>query len=208
MKLFLASALDKTAPLLAKKLPKTKKPRKVLFVENADDYSESDKSWIKLDREALVKLGFEIVETDLRTIPQEEFTKNLKTSDVIHFCGGSVLYLISLLRDKGFDKIIVEFVRKDKIIYSSSSAGSMIVAKDISLSAVDTGEEKFVSKMKDFSGLGLTNFLIIPHSGNAEFLEGNKKIIEQLPKYSQPLIFLYDNQVVWVEDDKVEFLFI
>ncbi|MEK7179988.1 MAG: Type 1 glutamine amidotransferase-like domain-containing protein [Patescibacteria group bacterium] len=203
MKLFLASSIDQTATLLKHKLPKSKK---VLFVANAADDSKSDKSWIKLDREAFIKLGCDLIEVDLRTISKEDFVKYLETSNIIHFCGGSVLYLISLIREKGFDKIIVEFVRKNKIVYSGSSAGSMIVAQDLALSAFDTGEEQFAAKMKDFSGLGLTDFLIIPHASNNEFAEGNRKIVEQLAKYSQPLIFLYDRQAIWVEDEKFEIL--
>ncbi|MEI8123919.1 MAG: Type 1 glutamine amidotransferase-like domain-containing protein, partial [bacterium] len=125
-----------------------------------------------------------------------------------HFCGGSVLYLINLLREKGFDKLIIDFVRKDRIIYTGTSAGSMIVAEDLKLSYYDPEETEYidVKKMKDFSGLKFVNFLIIPHTNNKDFSKGNVEMVKYLSKFSQSLIFIYDNQAVWVEDDKFEIL--
>ncbi|MDD5547804.1 MAG: Type 1 glutamine amidotransferase-like domain-containing protein [Candidatus Pacebacteria bacterium] len=206
MKLFLASSFDKTAPLLEKKLQEPIKGKKVIFIANPADCYEGDRWWIKLDRDAFIKLGCEIIEIDLRNILKEEFIKKLEKSDIIHFCGGSVLYSISLIKEKGFDKLIKEFVKKNKVIYTGTSAGSMIVAKDLSLSVFDSDEKQFVDKIKDYSGLGLVNFLIMPHSNNNDFSEGNIKAVSFLPKYSQPVIFLYDNQAIWVVDDKIEII--
>jgi len=67
----------------------------------------------------------------------------LKESDIIHFCGGSVIYLICLIKERGFDKLIVEYVKKDKIIYTGTSAGSMIVADDLTIDAYDPDEKEF-----------------------------------------------------------------
>ena len=82
----------------------------------------------------------------------------------------------------------------------------MIVAEDLSLCAFDPEEKEYVKKIKNYSGLGLVNFLIMPHAGNDGFVEGNKDMVEKLVKYKQPLLFIYDDQVVWVENRKVEIL--
>ncbi|MFZ2038977.1 MAG: Type 1 glutamine amidotransferase-like domain-containing protein [Minisyncoccia bacterium] len=204
MKLFLASSFEKTASIFEQKLQTSLKGKKVIFISNAADNHTGDKWWVNSDRDAFNKHNAVIIETDLRTIPKDDFDNLLNTSDIIHFCGGSILYTISLIKEKGFDTLIADYVKNDKIIYSGTSAGSMIVAKDLSLEMFDPEEKPYVANMKDLSGLGLTNFIIMPHSNNADFMEGNVEIIKLLSKYSQPVIFIYDNQAVWVEDDKFE----
>ncbi len=206
MKLFLASSFDQTASLLKKKLDSKIKGKKVIFIANASDTHKGDTWWIKTDRDAFTKLGCKITDVDLRNISKIDFDRLLKTSDIIHFCGGSVIYLICLIKERGFDKLIVDYVKKDKIIYTGTSAGSMIVAEDLEINAYDPEEKEFVSRMKDNSGLGLVNFLIIPHTNNKDFSRGNTKMVSELPdiKSHQSLVFIYDNQAVWVEDDKFE----
>ncbi len=208
MKLFLASSFDQTASLLKKKLNNKVKGKKVIFIANASDTHKGDTWWVRIDREAFIKLGCKTIDVDLRSVSKTDFDKLLKTSDIVHFCGGSVLYLINLLKEKGFDKLVIDLVKKGKIIYTGTSAGSMIPAKDLKLSYYDPEEKEYidVEKMKDFSGLGLVNFLIIPHTNNKDFTKGNVEMVKFLPKFSQPLIFIYDNQAVWVEDDKFEIL--
>lgn len=206
MKLFLASAFDQVASLLEKKLQKNIKGNKVIFIANPADNHQGDKWWVKIDHDAYEDLGCEVIDTDLRTVPLDDFEKLLETSDIIHICGGSVFYALGLMREKGFDGLIVDSVRKEKIVYAGTSAGSMIVAGDLSLDAQDPDEKQFVEKMTDFSGLGLVDFLIMPHANNADFAAGNLEAVKLLPKYSQPLIFLYDNQAVWVGENKFEIL--
>ncbi len=204
MKLFLASSFDKTAHLFEQKLQTPLKGKKVIFIANASDNTPGDKWWITSDREAFTKLGALIIDTDLRSISKENFLILLETSDIIHFCGGSVLYTIKLLKDGGFDCLITDFVRTNKIIYTGTSAGSMIVSKDLSLSIFDPEEKPFLDKMKDFSGLSLVEFLIMPHANNADFAEEHSKIIKELPNFTMPVIFIHDHQAVWLEDKKFE----
>jgi len=204
---FLASSFIETANLFKKKTGKTR-GKKVIFIANASDTHKGKTWWVDDDRQSFKKLGCQVKNIDLRIISKKDLEKVLQESDIIHFCGGSVLYLINLLREKGFDKLIIDFVRKDRIIYTGTSAGSMIVAEDLKLSYYDPEETEYidVKKMKDFSGLKFVNFLIIPHTNNKDFSKGNVEMVKYLSKFSQSLIFIYDNQAVWVEDDKFEIL--
>ncbi len=206
MKLFLASSFDQSI-LSFKKIFGSKKGRKVIFIANAADTHTGDMWWIDADRQAFLKLGCKVIDTDLRIVPKKDFEKTLRESDIIHFCGGSVLYLIDLLRKKGFDKLVTNFVKKGRIIYTGTSAGSMIVAEDLILSYSDPEEKEYidVEKIKDFSGLKLVNFLIIPHTNNKDFTGGNSKMVSELPdiKSKQPLIFIYDSQAVLVNDQGI-----
>lgn len=205
MKLFLASAFSQVAELLPTKVGGLKGKR-VIFIENASDVDdpEQDRWWLRVDREALEKLGCEIVDIDLRKVTPDELQKVVNASDIIHFCGGSVFYLIDLIKKRGFFDIIVNAVKNDKIIYTGTSAGSMIVSSDLSVDKGDPMEKDIVADIKDFTGLGFVDFLIMPHADNAEFSEGNKSAISDISKYKTATFFLCDNQALWVDNGKIE----
>jgi len=204
MKLFLASALSQVAELLPTKIGDLKGKR-VIFIENASDdqvgenTSGEDKWWLRIDREAFEKLGCEVVDTDLRSIKPDELQKVINESDIIHFCGGSVFYLVDLIRRRGLSQIIIDAVLNDKLIYTGTSAGSMIVSSDLSVDKNDPEEKDIIKSISDFSGLGFVDFLIMPHADNAEFAEGNRNAISDISKYKTATFFLCDNQALWVD---------
>ncbi|MEN9523985.1 MAG: hypothetical protein RL536_54 [Candidatus Parcubacteria bacterium] len=105
---------------------------------------------------------------------------------------------------KGLEDVLVDVVKSGKIIYSGTSAGSMIASSDLKLSSYDEEEKDLVQKTNDFSGLGLVNFLIIPHTNNKDFAESNVSMVRRLSDNLQPLIFLDDNRALWVENGKLE----
>lgn len=201
MKLFLASSFDQSI-VSFKKVFGSKKGRKVIFIANAADNEKGDKWWIKTDRDSFLKLGCKLIDVDLRSIARKDLLKLLNEADVIHFCGGSVIYLICIIKERGFVKLITDAVRKGKIIYTGTSAGSMIVAEDLTINAYDPEEREFVAKMKNNTGLGLVNFLIIPHINSKHFAKGHSKMVSELPeiKSTQPLILIYDGQAVLVDN--------
>lgn len=205
MRLFLASSLDKVPALLKPLLPKADPI--VLFIANASDKHTGDKWWIDSDRKALEDIGCKIVEVDLRQTTEEDFSVLLRDADMIHFCGGSVLYLIELIKAKKFRELIVNFVKAGGL-YTGTSAGSMIVSSDLTLCTTDPEEKESVdvSKIEEYSGLGLIDFLIIPHCNNADFVASNKDLVELMPQTNRPLIWIYDNQAIMVEDNNFQIL--
>lgn len=205
MKLFLASSLDETISLLGPRLNKPVKDNRVLFVANAADLLDNP-WWVDLDRKKFLDAGYKIIEIDLRKLSQEEFAKSLENSDMVHICGGSVFYLLSVLKKKQFGNAIAKAVRDNKIIYTGTSAGSIVVSKSNEIYKHDPDEVKFVDKVSDFSGLGLVDFVIVPHCGKTDFVEANKVVVEHLPEFPYPMIFLQDNQAVYVNDGKLEIL--
>lgn len=203
MKLFLASSLDKTISLFGKLFPAGGK--KVLFVSNAADLFD-DKWWIELDRKAFVRLGYALTEKDLKNLDSDEFAKTLESVDIIHFCGGSVLYLLSLLKQKQFLPILKQAIQTEEVIYTGTSAGSIIVSKDVSLYEFDEEEASLNKNFKDFGGMALVNFLIIPHCNNPEYIESNVQLMEHIPDCQSPVIMLRDNQAVLVHDADIKFV--
>lgn len=205
MKLFLASSLDETIALLESILNKPIKDNQVLFIANAADPLENP-WWVDLDRKKFLGEGYKIVEADLRKLSKQEFIEKLENADIIHFCGGSVFYLLSILKREGFRDLIVEAVKENKLVYTGTSAGSIVVSKSNEIFKYDPEEVKFADRVSDFSGLGLVDFVIVPHCGKSDFIEANKAVVEHMPEFPYPMIFLYDNQVVYVNDGKLEIL--
>jgi len=207
MKLFLASSLDKTIDLLKTHLPKT--ASRVVFIANAADRYKGDKWWVESDRKAFEKIGCILLPVDIKEMTSEKFSELLDQADIIHFCGGSVLYLMGLIKEKGLGSLITSFVKKGGL-YTGTSAGSMIAASDLKLCVADPEEKEYmdVNTVTDYSGLGLVDFLIIPHCNNADFVAGNKEMVELMPKNSKPLplIWIYDSEVVLVDEGKFEIL--
>jgi len=208
MKLFLASSIDKTLSLFLPKLSKPANKTKVVFVANAAD-PYKDKWWIDLDRQAFKKAGFQLSEVDLREISKDDFAKELDSADILHIGGGMVFYFLLLIREKRMDEVIKNYVLRDKIIYTGTSAGSIIAAPSVELykyRKYDEEEIEFAEKISDFSGLGFVNFIILPHAGRKESDEVHKDMLEHLAEYSAPVILLHDNQAVWVEDENIKII--
>lgn len=205
MKLFLASSLDQTLPFLSKRISAPPAEIKVLFIANAAD-SYTDIWWVDADKKKFLDLGYPVTDFDLRNTSTDTFSEALKDHDILHICGGSVFCILSLLKEKGISHIIANCVRENEIIYTGTSAGSIIAAPSVHLYADDEEEKKFITNETDFKGIGLVNFLIIPHASRKKFTSSNLNMVAHLPENKLPLIFLNDNQAVWVEDKKIEII--
>lgn len=204
MKLFLASSADKTIQVLEEVCPTVGK--KVLFVANAAD-PYNDAYWVDLDRIKFQELGYEVTECDLRTTDAESFSKALANVDILHVCGGSVSYLGWLLSEQRVADVIVKAVRNDEIVYTGTSAGSMIVSENLAMFSYDDIEEKeFVEKGFSKKGLGLVSWTIAPHSNSTDFVQSHKKVIDELVTNPTAVVLLHDNQALWVENENVRFL--
>ena len=209
-RLFLASEIASVLvklPKLANFLPEN---TKVLFVENAAvPYGNPNElSWVKNDREAFLKMGFEVEILDILSFKSEqEIETKLSSFEIIHFCGGNTLYLNYLIHKTRLYSILKEKVTNGKIIYTGTSAGSMVASPDlyeIKNSLLEEIDSKYIEgiERKDYIGLNLVPFLIIPHTNNPDFIPDNIQTIQNLPKYKHPLITLADGQAVWCEGGK------
>ena len=129
------------------------------------------------------------------------------TTTILHFCGGHTLYLLDKIRKCNLVATIQNLVLSDQIIYTGSSAGCMIVAPDLSVKK-DLNDEpetwaKYLSDFTDYSGLDLVDFLIVPHFNNPAYSPYNQEYVAN-SSFNTPLLFLSDNQAVWVKDRMFE----
>lgn len=210
MKLFLASSLDKTLPLLLRRVEKPPRELRVIFIANASDPIQGETWWVGGDRKAFQEAGCNLVELDLRNTSAEELAQHIEESDILHVCGGSVLYILALIRKRGMFNVILEAVKQEKILYTGTSAGSIIAAPSVQLYSYDPEEREASDDLKegleDLSGFAFVNFLVKPHMNNPEHLENAKKLLPHFPEVPLPTIMLHDSQAVWVENGKFEII--
>ncbi|HEC30595.1 MAG TPA: hypothetical protein ENI66_01100 [Candidatus Yonathbacteria bacterium] len=204
MKLFLASSADKTVHLL-KELLQDSSHKEVLLIANAAD-PYTDQFLVDLDRNKFEELGYKPNSLDLRKTTPEELQQLLEVNDILHICGGSVYYLMALIREKGFEEIITNAIKNETIIYTGTSAGAIIPSKNIRPFSNDAEEKEYIAKVPDHKGLGILNFAIVPHGDSVDFAEGNKKMIEEMQNDPTALFYIQDHQAVWVEDDAFKLL--
>jgi peptidase E len=204
MKLFLASSADKTLQLLKAAVPDI--GSEVVFIANAADPYPAPHYWVDADREAFISFGFTLHEVDMRTARETDFATSLRSASVIHMCGGSVYYLMSLIRDSRCEDLIRDTVLKNGVIYTGTSAGSMVVSANLKPYSHYEEERSFVERVPDHRGLGFIDFGIIPHCNNSDFAKDHKSIIDQAPFDAEALLFLQDSQALFIDDGRMQIL--
>ena len=102
-------------------------------------------------------------------------------------------------------KNLIDFIKNrvnSGMVYIGESAGAIITSKDIEYN--DLMDDKTIAKdLKEYSGLNLVDFYIVPHLNEFPFEESAKQTVE---KYKDKLniIAINNSQAIIVKDDKFE----
>jgi len=118
--------------------------------------------------------------------------------------GGNTFYLLQELKRTGTDKLIIEHIKKGKI-YVSTSAGSIIVSKNIEYVKFMDNPKVAPQLNNDFSSLGIIDFYIVPHK-NHIFLNGMVKKIVKEYTGKIDLYSINDKQAIIVKNNKMEII--
>ena len=194
-KLLLTSKkLDKLSDLI------TNSPQnvKVAFIPTAGDPYEN-KWFVDEDREKLKKAGFQLTDVDLKNTTKDELMNALADSDVIFVSGGNTFYLLEKVKESGFDKVILSLIEKG-VIYVGSSAGAILAGPSIE-PAKDLDDPSKAPNLKSYEGLGLVDFIILPHYGKEKYKEKYQKIMDEYGNGQHKLVLITDEQSIIVEGD-------
>jgi len=175
------------------------KNTKVAFISTAANPYE-DKWFITKDWEKWIESGFNLTDIDIKTIRPDECEDKLKDFDILYFAGGNTFYLMQEIKKCGFDKTISKLL-SNGLIYIGGSAGAVVLGSTLEhIKTLDKPEK--AKDLKDYSGLNLVNFDILPHS-NEKNEKMYKDIIEEYSKLDiRPL---GDNEVIFVVDNEITF---
>ena len=205
-KLFLASYFAGVADLLPDFVREDLTGKKAVFIPTAGlhEMSAEDRAALDeinaADKAALQKHGFIVEELEISGAPYDAIEESITNADCIFVCGGSTFLLLQELRRKGADKLIARHIENGKL-YMGTSAGSIIVQKDIVADGVD--DPKFAPELNgDFTALGFIDFYLYVHYGSHYWGDDD----EYIRKYYSGLNYkkLTDKQAVTVDGDQIE----
>lgn len=218
MRLFLASQdLGNYAHILQEMVGEK---RHALIVSNARDYyNDEEKIASSVDKTIvnLGKIGIEAERLDLRPYfnKQSELENLITEKDpgLIFSIGGNVICLATAMHTSGLDEIIKQGLAKDKFVYGGYSAGSMVVADNLSLYQfnVQVGDEQPSYNIPDVTreiyqlephkqGLGLlSQQYIIPHMDRSDHIDAMLKRITQIDQAGEEAIRLNDTDVFVID---------
>jgi dipeptidase E len=203
-KLFLASYFSPVAKLFVEFTQNTCAGKKVAFIPTAS-IPEKVTFFVDGDRKALGKLGLIIDELEVSNASQKEIEDKITGADYIFVAGGNTFFLLQELKRSGADRLIVEHIGKGKP-YVSTSAGSIIVSKDIEYVKYMDSPATAPDLNGNFSGLGIVDFYTVPHCINFPFKKAAEKIISEYgnrldlrPVHNKQAIAVKGSQIETVE---------
>lgn len=172
----------------------------LVFIDTPAKVEEGDKQWLRDDRAALVKAGFQVFDYDISGKTTESFEKDLSRADIIYVSGGNTFYMLQESQKTGF----VDYVRQrvnSGTPYIGTSAGSILAGPDIypthHLDNMDQAPD-----LKGCEGFGLVDVVIFPHWGSNSFKKRYLEAqLEHAYAYGHKYILLNDQQYLHAKDD-------
>ncbi len=174
---------------------------KFALIENAaDPYTDDTKGWMFETRKNFESLGMQMTLVDLRLYkddPENLYTV-LKNVDVVWIGGGNTYYMRFLMKVSGFDTIINKLLAKG-IVYGGGSAGAILPCPV--LDKFDIVDDQNAAPEVIKQGLGLIDFIIVPHWGDPEYQERLQEIKSYYDhKTSYQVATITDSQSIIVDD--------
>lgn len=126
------------------------------------------------------------------------FRDALDAADCIYVAGGESFRLLHGLKSSGADRVLVEAVRNGKP-YAGSSAGAIIAGPSIEPASV-MDDPTVAPHLTDYSGLNLTEFVVVPHAQGTTGPYPIEIISQTVEKYGKEwkLVLLRDGQALHV----------
>ncbi len=164
---------------------------KIAFV-TAAARSEEELRYVAESEKELLDLGIPDKNIKNLNLDKPASFKEVENFDVIYVCGGNTFYLLKRVRETGFDKVIIEFAKTDKL-YLGVSAGSILVCPNIEIAS--PFDDNAVN-LTGLTGLNLIDVIVSPH-----YCVEEKSIIDEFRKRSQyKVIPLTNKQTLLVTD--------
>ncbi|MFA6436753.1 MAG: Type 1 glutamine amidotransferase-like domain-containing protein [Candidatus Paceibacterota bacterium] len=179
-------------------LPKPITQMKIAYITTASK-GVSDISYLERHRKRMKELNYNFKEIDIEGKNEQELEDILKNKEIIHVEGGNTFYLLKVVLESGFDKVIKELVRNG-IIYIGSSAGSYIACPTIEMATWKHQDKYNHYGITDFTALNLVPFLVTAHY-KPEYQELLK---EKIKTSKYPVRILTDEQAILVQDEEVK----
>lgn len=179
------------------------KDAKLIFIPTAANMEVGDKWWLINDLVKCKELGFKQVDiVDIAAVPQAVWQSRLEKADVIMVGGGNTSYLMGQIRKSGLAEILPNLLKTR--VYVGISAGSMVVAPKLKEKEMQRLYEEPIVDDDTNEGLGLVDFLVVPHM-NSPYFPRVAELIDETAKDIDMLFYAIDDQTaIKVTDGKIE----
>lgn len=198
--LVLTSSCNFVAKVFISHLPKSPQEMKLTFIPTAAEVEKGDLGWLYDDRQALVDVGFHVIDFTCTGKKKDEVEEMLRATDFVFVSGGNTFYLLQQMNKSGFSQLIKQYVEKG-MLYGGSSAGSVVAGPDISV-IQDLDDIHLAPELNNYAGLGLTDVVVLPHWGNKHFRQDYENLMKSEYKKGHKMILLTDDQYLLVENGK------
>lgn len=200
-RMLLISMLQYSADLI-KKVEPNLAGKVVTYIPTAS-IAEEIEGIVEKETETLNRLGLEVDVLEISTVSHQKMEESLTKNDLIFVSGGNTFFLLQELRKTGADQILTDQVNNGKL-YIGESAGAVVTCPDIGYSAEIDSVER-APELKNYTGLNLVDFYIVPHIDNEKMGPGAKRIAERYA-HKMEMRVLRDDQAIWIEESKISIL--
>ena len=148
---------------------------------------------VEKSHKELADLGIgSIVEIDAAE-PQEPGA--LDRFDALYMCGGNTYFILQTIRQTGFDRLIIDFLKRGGL-YVGVSAGSLLMGPDIEVAGLGPNGDPNDVELLDTGGLKQVPFAVYPH-----YTEQDQKFLDAFREISTyPILELTDEQAMLCVD--------
>jgi len=178
----------------------------IAFIPTAANVERGDKAWLVDDMNNFRKLNFisfDIV--DISAVPKNIWLPSFEKADILVFGGGNVYHLLKWIKKSGLESMLPELLKTK--VYVGISAGSMVTAKNFSLSRSNILYYEKNKGLKNTKGLGFVDFEVRPHLNSKWFPKVRIPFLEKLSKETPNTFYaIDDNTAVKVVDNKVSII--
>jgi len=161
---------------------------------------DKDKEFMDKVKNTIRENGYNFDEINIAGKNEKELRNFFKDKNVIHIDGGNTFYLLKIIKETGFDKILKDLLN-DNIVYIGTSAGAYIMCPTIEVSDWSSkNDEKF--GLGDFFALNYVPFVLRVH-----YKEKYEELVkEKIKTLKYPIHILRDGQGMFCEDGKCRFI--
>lgn len=170
----------------------SKKDPQVVIIPTAAGQESDFYKWIEMGISHFKKLGIEAIGlpiTDQEGMGNKQYLEIIEKADLVYFSGGHPGYLFQSLAGTKMWQIIKDRYEKGDLILAGSSAGAMVMGNWVFSNAPDFFYKK--GEVEIDKGLGLVDFLILPH-----FDKISEKEINEFTK-------LFTGEILGIDEDTV-----
>ena len=199
-KLFLCSYFAGVKDTFKNFMNNNTKGKKVLFIPTAN-IDEETKFLVDEAKEVFESLGMEAEDLEISKLNEKTIKNKIEKANYLYVGGGNTFYLLQELKRKN----LIDFIKNRVnfgMTYIGESAGAIITSKDIEYNYLM--DDKTIAKdLKDYLGLNLVDFYVVPHLNEFPFEESAKQTVEKY-KDNLNIIAINNSQAIIVKDDKFE----